>query len=54
MIESQTRNPAAFDGWRPAKTVPVGLYGELPPLSAHRPAKPSPVEWPLSKSAPVR
>lgn len=48
-MEIQTRNPDLGDGWRSGQAQPAGLYGELPPIAALRPARSTASRQPLRK-----
>lgn len=54
MIDIQSRKSALADSWRTGASAPVGLYGELPPLSAHRPARTNPAPQPPRHGTTVR
>lgn len=45
----QERHSLLGDSWRIGASKPAGLYGELPPLPAHLPAKTASVPRSLRK-----
>lgn len=46
-MDTRTRNPILGDGWRTGASKPAGLYGELPPMAPHPPAKTNPAPRPF-------
>lgn len=49
-MDIQSRNPVVDTGWRGSAARSAGLYGELPALPAHAPARTTSPPKPLRKT----